>query len=426
MRILLVSHGYPPSGIAGVERVSYQTATSLVARGHELTVLTHRPAPVPPPLALERERFDGVAVVRIAGANSSFGLYPGHESDMERAFTTVLAETTPDVVILSHLLYHSAQYVGIAHAWRIPVLLELHDFYAACPLAHLQRVSGERCGGPDGGTACAAHCFDQQDDAHARWALRALEFQHAVQDADVVLSPSRFVADYFAPMRAPSPPIRVIGNGVGLPRTELRAPRAADAPLHLASIGVVVEHKGPHVVVEALRRAQLGRVRYTLLGAVVEDYARELREAAERVPDLELKLFGPFQPVELPALLGDVDLVVVPSLVWETYSIAAREALACGVPVLASRLGALPEAVREGENGLLFTAGSADDLAALLSELNANRERLVGLGDGIRTTDWMTVDDRTDALEAILGEAVAAGAGTTGVRRDFIAIRSVF
>src|SRR4051812_4268424 len=254
MRILLVSHGFPPHGVAGVERVAHQTATSLAARGHAVTVLTRRPSPAPPTLALEREHRDGVDVIRIAGGGSTFAQYPGYEDDLERIFVRMLAEVVPDAVVIAHLLHQSPGYVAAAHAWGVPVVLELHDFYAACPLAHLQRVSGERCGGPEGGAACATHCFPQQDDAHARWALRALEFRQAVHDADAVLAPSRFVADSFAELRgAARTPIEVVGNGVGLPgvgtAAASREPRDPDAPLELASVGVVIEHKGPHVVV---------------------------------------------------------------------------------------------------------------------------------------------------------------------------------
>jgi glycosyltransferase involved in cell wall biosynthesis len=430
VRILLVSHGYPPHGVAGVERVAHQSATSLSDRGHHVTVLTRRPSPAPPTLALEREQVDGVDVIRIAGGDSTFGLYPGYEADLERVFVRVLAEVMPDVVVIAHLLHQSAGYVAAAHQWGIPVVLELHDFYAACPLAHLQRVSGERCGGPEGGAACATHCFAGQDDAHARWALRALEFRQAVHDADAAIAPSRFVADYFRPLRGDdATEIMVLGNGVGVPGAgvpEPRRPGEGDDVLELATVGVAVEHKGQHVVIDALRRARLGPVRYTLFGKVVPDYAERLRDEAERVPGLELRMFGAFEPEQLPALLAGVDIALVPSIVWETYSIAAREALACGIPVVASRLGALPEGVRDGENGRLFEAGDANALAIVLEELAADRRRITELADGIRPTDWMTVDDRTDAIEALLQRLVAAGAGPTGPARELQAVRAAF
>ncbi len=115
-----------------------------------------------------------------------------------------------------------------------------------------------------------------------------------------------------------------------------------------------------------------------------QPYFSRILEAAGEVPGLVLKAFGPFDPNGLAMLLEDVDVVVVPSVWWETYSIVIREAYACGIPVVASRLGALPEGVREGENGLLFEAGSSGQLADLLQTLDSDRGLLGRLRDGIR------------------------------------------
>lgn len=416
MRVLLVCHGYPPFGVAGVERVSEQTARSLTARGHEVTVLSRRPTAAPPTLALEHDVRDSVPVIWIAGGGATFGEYPGREPELEQAFERVLAETAPDVVLLSHLLHHSPGYVAIAHRWRIPVVTELHDFYFCCPRAHLERASGERCAGPEGGAACAVHCFpsDPPEEAQARWSLRSHTFRRALHDADVVLSPSELVASHFAERRGDALPIQVLGNGV--PASFRRASeqrgrtRSETAPLHVASIGVATHHKGFHVAVEALKRAELRAARYTIFGMPTTPYDEQLRDAAKDVEGLELRLFGRFEPEQLPALLGDVDVVVVPSLVEETYSIAAREALACGVPVVASRLGALPAAVRDGGNGWLFNPGDASELAVLLQRFDEERDLLDALAGGIRDSDTITVEERAESLEAVLRDTIRAGA----------------
>jgi glycosyltransferase involved in cell wall biosynthesis len=423
VRVLLVCHGYPPHGVAGVERLTAQTATALIARGHEVTVLTRRPSAAPPTLALEREVRGGVPVVSIAGAGSTFERFPGYESSLEGIFQRMLVETEADVVLATHLLHHSPGYVGIAHRWGIPVVLELHDFFAACPRAHLQRRSGELCDGPDGGAACATHCFADQRDAELRWALRAQSFREAVRSADAVLCPSRFVADAFEPLRDGSQ-IDVIGNAVADFGPVLRADRPTRAPLRLASIGVTVEHKGFQVVVEALRRAALPAARYTILGLAVSPQDRTLYREAERIPGLELRLFGGFEPQHLPALLADVDMLVVPSLVAETYSIVVREAFACGLPVIASRIGALPDAIREQENGWLFEPGDASGLAALLQSLNADRTQIRRAAEGIEPDDVMTVGARTDRIEALLEQVVDATGGSHEEGRELRLMRA--
>jgi glycosyltransferase involved in cell wall biosynthesis len=409
MKVLLVSHGYPPSGVAGVERLSAQTAETLIERGHELTVLTRQPSEAPPTLALQRETRAGVPVVSIVGGGSTFERFPGYEPSLERIFERMLTEVAPDVVLVTHLLHHSPGYVAVAHRWGVPVVLELHDFFGICPRAHLQRRSGELCGGPEGGNACAEHCFGDQRDAQLRWALRSESFAEALRRADEVLAPSRFVADAFESLRGAGSPIRVVDNAVAAFGPTLRLKPDSAAPLRLASIGVTVEHKGFQVVIEALRRAELPAARYTIFGVALQPLAHELQEAADEIPGLELRLFNGFTPMHLPALLADADAVVVPSIVAETYSIVAREAFACGLPVIASAIGALPDAIRPGDNGWLFEPGDATDLAALLQRLDGNRSLLRRAAAGIDPGDVTSVTSRTDRIEALL-EALAGRA----------------
>jgi glycosyltransferase involved in cell wall biosynthesis len=404
MKVLLVCHRYPPVGVAGVERISAQTAEALIERGHDVTVLTRQPSESPSTPALRRDTRAGVPVVSIVGGGLDSERFPTHESVLERIFERMLIELAPDVVLVAHLMSHSPGYVGVAHRWGIPVVLELHDFFALCPRAHLQRRSGELCDGPEGGAACARHCFKDQRDAHMRWALRAQSFAEAVLRADEVLAPSRFVATAFESLREGGAPIRLLDNAVAPMGPTLRVEPEAAAPLRLALIGVTVEHKGFQVVVEALRRAALPAARYTIFGALLKPLLDELRDAADGVPGLELHLVSGISPPQLPVLLADVDAVVVPSIVPETYSIVAREAFACGLPVIASAIGALPDAIRPGDNGWLFEPGNATDLAALLQRLDGNRRLLRRAAAGILPEDTTSVAARTDRIEALLVE----------------------
>jgi glycogen(starch) synthase len=97
---------------------------------------------------------------------------------------------------------------------------------------------------------------------------------------------------------------------------------------------------------------------------------------------------------------------VLPSIWPETFSIVLREALSAGLPVVASRIGAIPELIRDGENGLLVTPGSVDDLAAALERLArepALRQRLVAVPTPIRS-----VADYAAELEQIYREVLGS------------------
>jgi glycosyltransferase involved in cell wall biosynthesis len=369
-----------------------------------------------------------VKVVRITGSSPA-GPIAGHLDRLDRIFERLLLELTPDVVLVSHLMHHSPGYVSVAHRWGVPVVMELHDFYTVCERAHLERVSGELCAGPEGGKACAQHCFVGQGAALRRSVIRTLLFRRAAAEVDALVAPSKFVADYFRDICGGEAPLHVIPNGITIKVDRGAAiERPRDRPLHLASLGMLTPHKGQHVVVDALRKAHLTSARYTLFGGITQPYTHELREEAARVDGLELRTYGPYEPASLPALLADVDALIIPSLVWETFSIVVREAMCCGVPVIASRLGALPEAVQEGQNGLLFTAGSSSELAMLLRSLDSDRSLLDRLQSGIRLTDWISVDERVGRLEVLLDEVRTAGVRLTILdadRDEVLAIQTI-
>jgi glycosyltransferase involved in cell wall biosynthesis len=421
--------------VAGVERVTERTAHALLANGHEVTVLSRRASPAPPVPRAERVRHqDGLDVVLVAGgAGTPKGPFPGHQEQLEHIFERLLLELLPDVILISHLALHSPQYVAIAHRWGIPVAMELHDFYAVCERAHLDRPSGELCDGPDGGRACAQHCFAHQPDAAGRWSLRTHLFDLALAQADALICPSQFVANYFRDRGLDDGRLQVIPNGIPYAdrpplADSARTPRRPGHPLQLASLGVVTPHKGAHIVVDALRKARLAAARYTLFGALTQPYARQLRESAQQSDGVQLRTYGVYDPHLLPTLLADIDAVIIPSLVWETFSIVAREAMACGVPVIASRLGALPEAVREGENGLLFTPGASGELAWILQRIEGDRSLLARLRSGIERSDWITVAERTRRLEGALQALCSEGVSsqrTRAVAPDVAALRTL-
>ena len=72
--------------------------------------------------------------------------------------------------------------------------------------------------------------------------------------------------------------------------------------------------------------------------------------------------------------------LVVPSIWYETFGLVVIEAFACGTPVIASRIGALAELVRDGETGLLFEPGNPRDLADKLTWAQAHPEEMAAMG----------------------------------------------
>lgn len=181
--------------------------------------------------------------------------------------------------------------------------------------------------------------------------------------------------------------VHVVHCGVDPSAYEFR-PRAAPAEGRVRALCVasLQEYKGHAVLLHALAaRPALQRLEVEFVGA------GELRSLLERLAaQLQLahrvRFAGALDEQQVRERLDSADLFVLPSIVassgqMEGLPVALMEALACGVPVVTTRLSGIPELVADGETGLLAepgdVAGLADALERVLAEPDAARARAV-------------------------------------------------
>lgn len=212
----------------------------------------------------------------------------------------------------------------------VPYDCTLHDYFAICPQYHLVTEDGRYCGEPDraGCTACLAR-------RPGIWGLDITEwrsvFGRLLHDADRLIAPSHDVARrigrYF-----PDLAIHV------WPHPEPNAP----APLSIARVvvlGNLSPEKGLRVV--AACAADAGRRALPLVFRVVGSTTEPVPQA----PAVPLTIHGQYDDAELAWLLAaeKPDVIWFPAQVPETYSYTLSVALASGLPVIASALGAFAE-----------------------------------------------------------------------------------
>jgi glycosyltransferase involved in cell wall biosynthesis len=111
-----------------------------------------------------------------------------------------------------------------------------------------------------------------------------------------------------------------------------------------------------------------------------DPFMGQLRRLAGKDP--RVHLMGRYHQKDLPDILSGIDLIVIPSLWHETFSIVAREALLSGTPVVAFEIGALPEIIDDGQNGLLVPVGDLNALHDALHSLSTDHNLLARLREG--------------------------------------------
>ena len=226
-------------------------------------------------------------------------------------------------------------------------------------------------------------------------------------------------------MGAPSERLHVIPCGVDL---DLFGPDGVAAPRgrlrRLLYVGRLVQRKGIGNVISAL--PQLPGVELVVAGGPARERlgedpeARRLLElAAERGVADRVRLLGRVARPELPALLRSADAMV--SAPWyEPFGIAPLEAMACGVPVIASAVGGMIDSVVDGRTGVHVPPRDPERLAEAARELLADRGRCreygaAGARRAKRLYGWRRVAVQVlDAYESVAAEAGAAAARGDG------------
>lgn len=449
MRILLTTHAFLPGSVAGVEVYTARLATALLDLGHTVRVLTavHDLAAVPH--SVRRRKIGLLDVVEIVNTHAEGTLEATYRNGaIDRVLDELVQDFRPDVLHAQHLLNLSSGLLRSASSRRIPSVLTLHDYWLSCPRDGLRmRADGELCASVDHG-ACASCLADSPylPPPLQRGAMRAIRLaglgrllhlsrrvwprttlrilsalrhpspdrlarlsadldlrddhlKERVATADAILAPTRFARDRAIEWGVPQDRVRVLSLGAITGPTQRRA---AAPRRRFAYLGTVAPHKGLHVLLEAVMGLENRDWSLDIFGNAGIDpgYTARLRTLAR--DDGRIRFPGSVPPSQHERLWPSIDVLVLPSLWWENSPLAVLEALAAGIPVIASRTGGIPE-ILPPEAGALVSPGDTSGLRAVLEEVLEGR-LLAGPLDPL---PLKTAHEGAVELSALYAEAVA-------------------
>jgi glycosyltransferase involved in cell wall biosynthesis len=240
------------------------------------------------------------------------------------------------------------------------VVLHMHNYRLVCSVGtcFTQGADCTRCHGRDTLPGVRLNCRGTGPEAAVYAASLALWQRRMTAAADVVVVPSAFARERLVELGAPlGDEVRVIPHVVRDIATQPRFD--ASGPALVASR--LAPEKGVDTAIEACRAVGLPLV-------VAGDGPLEsgLRAQATRA---DVQFVGRVSPDELDRLRASASVAVVPSRSAETFGLAAAEAMAAGLPVAATRMGALPDLVPEGQ---LAAAGDPAALGAVAMRLRGD------------------------------------------------------
>lgn len=410
MRILHIVHQYLPEHVGGTELYTQSVSQALARRGHQVTVFCRHGAEG----IGQKNRVQGDVRVwsawngSLSPARRFFATFG--DSSIERAFEQVLDEADPGLVHIQHLMGLPVGLVRSILQKNIPFVITLHDYWWVCANAQLlTNYSQQVCDGPRLYVNCARCALARA----GRWGLwptapvlsillawRNRLLRRVLRQAERLIAPTVFVRRWCSAHGVPVERSVVIPHGLEYPTPDALPRRRKNASVRLAYIGGLSWQKGVHVLLGALHGMQGAELWIAGDESFDPVYVSHLRAQAPS----NVRFLGKLSRTEVWETLAQVDVVLVPSLWYETFSLIVHEAFAAGVPVVASRLGALDEIVRDGVDGFLVPPGDVREWRATLQRLVDEQDLLARLQANVRPP--LTLERHVDQLESIYEDCV--------------------
>jgi D-inositol-3-phosphate glycosyltransferase len=373
-RVLIVTHYWPPH-VGGIETVAVEQASRLAARGWEVQVVTSR-------LRGDRARGrDGpVMVERFRCVNLLERLWNVPVPLVSPAMLFFLWKQArhADVVVAHGHVYIGTLFAAVAARMRRrPFVLVQHAPFIdyGRGLNVVERAADRTVG------------------------------RRIIRSARTVVAVSDFTADFVRSL-VPDAQIEIVRSGVDHDRfrAALGSRPARPRPTVL-TVRRLVPRNGVDCLVEAWRRANLGARADLVIGGSGPEIEDIQRLAAG---DPSIRIVGYVPDDDLPGLYRDTDLFVLPSRSGEGFGLVALEAMASGLPVLATSSGGVVDIVKDGLNGQLVPPNDVPALAEALTRLVDDGPRRAELARGARrTADASTWDASIDLVAGALRSAMA-------------------
>jgi len=404
----------------GVERYMFDLVALLESRGHEVSFFSmqdderNRPSAQSPFFVsnIDYQKMGPLGALRRATQVVSKTVYSFESKSKIRQ---LLREIKPDIAHV-HSIFHqiSPSVLSALREEGVPVVQSVHNYKLICPNYQLYVPrKGEVC------ERCLPgkyyHCIGQRcmKDSFAASALvtGAMYFHKwtRIYERNIhsFLCSTRFVMDQLKKGGIPGDKLRQVPLYIDLGRYEAHS----EPEDYVVYVGRLVPGKG----LETLLRA-VSKVPRTKLVVVGEGESRGVFEALAAELGAEVSFTGRQEGDALTSLIAQARVLVLPSEVYETCGLVLWEANALRRPVIASRIGGIPDSVDDGATGLLFEPGDADGLADKIAWMFEHPREAEEMGVAGRAKVEALCESHYDSIVAMYQEAIeSAGVRPTGV-----------
>lgn len=376
-RIFFLVHCFYPYSQGGTERFIYNMAMEAKKEGNQVKIITYNAVRkrghfknIFCGILYNEYQVDGLDVLEYRHKRAPRGILKDIVLDdkaVKQFAGFLFKREKPDLVHAGYIQKVSS-FIAACRDYNVPYIITLTSFFSFCHFDIMIDQNGCLCTGGEKGAKCrrVCPCLDIRDSARRYHKAHML-----LKDAAFITGPSAFVKNI---IEKEFSGVSVIVNNHGVSRDFMGAGSDAGSKQkgfkRFAYIGSITPIKGIHLLIEAFLDLP-PECTLNIYGAGYPGYLKVLARSARGRPNIFFH--GQIEFDKIVDVYKENDIIVVPSLWYETYNYVLHEALLMNRAVIVSRIGAMPERIADGVNGYTFIPGDPRDLKRAMGEALSGR-----------------------------------------------------
>jgi len=399
MKVLMVVHDFMPETIGGTEVYTHDISKELIKKHNIKLFFGKRQWDISNKNIFEDGIYNGIPYTAVSVSESKI-YFTSQNIKINQVFENLIKEFKPDIIHFQHLLGLGFDLVCIGKKYNIPMVMTNHDYFLVCPFAHLLNNEKKLCNNYTNVRSCM-ECMKfyignykvRKDEEnilrsisivtkninYIKYMFFILDRKKKIQDIsksiDLFLNPSMLLKNTLVKIGIPEKKIVISELGIN---TEVFKDykKNQSSKIRFGFIGSLVDSKGIYVLLEAFKN--IYKAELYLYGPIFGKF----KNKEDKIKNIFF--YGSFNHYSINDIFKNIDILIVPSICMENFSLVIREAFATRTPVIASDIGGLPEIIENGKNGYLFEAGNSEELRNKIRMIIENPEIIKNLKKNIK------------------------------------------
>lgn len=428
MNILLVSCAYPPyKEDSGVAKLLANLSTELLKK-HQVHIFSLMDDTSLKKYEIKNTCINKVKVRFINVPRSSLTDFYGrymitdyYNPDINSYFKSYISEIKPDII---H--FHAIQGLGVgliseAHKEGYPTILTMHDMWWFCPNLFMVDLNLCQCNQKKINIQQCTNClkdiyklqYEKNLNIESFLSDREKYLKHVLEtDVDIVLTVSNALKGLVS--NNINREININENGIVRPHGMIEK-KINPKKIIFGFVGGTSLLKGYNILIDVFNNIKLYNWELHIYDVNETDRQKFLQKPknkdflrhflrslnVKQESSDKIKYFPRYTDAEKYKILNSLDIIIVPSVVRESFSLITREGLILKKPIICSDCGGPEEIIKHGLNGLIFKTGDIEDLKSNIYIILKNPSLINGMKNNINIHNIKSIEEHANELEHI-------------------------